>query len=223
MRVPPRRSRACVRFGQLRVVCAGSARALGGGSCIVSEAVASARCRPMSGAAAACCPKWWAGANAARAARSWSAVEGKGGALTSPAVAAGAWARTVSGCCALLVVLVVGGPALIVCGLAPTGVVVCAAGYGVGQLASCCIACRALVVVASGVRAATGHGRKCGPASTIRGRRGVPRSRACNVPCVLGVSVWLAVAVTRLQRWSSVCRRCRPRHAGHAPAGSRLP
>ena len=205
------------------MVCAGSAKALGGGSCIVAESVASARCQPVSGAAAVLCPRRWVCGIAARAALSWSTVVGKGGALASPASAAGSWSRTVVGGGALLVVSVAGGPAPVARGLEETWVDVCAAGYGVEREASCCIASRALDVVASGERAATGQGWKYGPASVICGRRGAPYLRGCSAPRVLGVGVWVPMLVARRHQWSSVCRRCLPRHAGHAPAGSRLP
>ena len=98
----------------------------------------------------------------------------------------------------------------------------CAAGYGVDRAASCCIACRAVVVAASGVRAATGQGWKCGPASSGRGRRGVPWRRGCIVPRMLCSCGCACVLVTRRHRWSSVCRRCLPRHPGQAPGGRRL-
>jgi len=95
-----------------------------------------------------------------------------------------------------------------------------AAGYGVARVASCCIACRALVVAASGVRAAAGQGRKWGPASSSRGRRGAPYRRGCMSSRLMGS--WVVVLVTRKHRWSSVWRRCLPRHAAHAPGGRRL-
>ena len=97
-----------------------------------------------------------------------------------------------------------------------------AAGYGVGREASRCIACRAVVVAASGVRAATGQGWKCGPASSRLGRRGVPWRLGCMVPRMLGSCVCACALVTRRHLWSFVCGRCLPRHAGHAPGGRRL-
>ena len=95
-----------------------------------------------------------------------------------------------------------------------------AAGYGVALVVSCCMACRALVVAASGVRAPTWQGRKWGPASSSRGRRGAPYRRGCMSSRLMGS--WVAVLVMRRHRWSSVWRRCLPRHAAHAPGGRRL-
>ena len=90
------------------------------------------------------------------------------------------------------------------------------------RVASCCIAWRAPVVAASGVRAATGQGWKCGPASSRLGLRGVPWRLGCMMPRMLGPCVCACALVTRRHLWSLVCGRCLPRHAGHAPGGRRL-
>jgi len=159
---------------------------------------------------------------AARAARSWSAVDGEIVAVVSGGGVVGAWCRIADCGVAWCVGNLFDGLSLLSLGSCWVWGGARAAGYGVGREASRCIACRAVVVAASGVRAATGQGWKCGPASSRRGRRGVPWRRGCIVPRMLCSCGCACVLVTRRHRWSSVCRRCLPRHPGQAPGGRRL-
>ena len=166
-------------------MCSGNATGLGGRPGGAGALVlCTARLRPgaspwVFARSPACCCR-----NSDRALRSWSAVDGALGVAVSGGVgvlSCRPWAAcgvmvgcglVVSGGCPPVLLLAVRDP-------------IVAAGYGVDCAASCCVAFRASVVVAAGVRSAMGHIWKRGPrVLRPRAARGaVPARVECWPPC----------------------------------------